>query len=134
MHSIYLCLSYIFHAFAEIFLKIRVYKKKEDPNRYKEKLGIYKLKNKDNVLWFHASSLGEIKSILPLIFYYNKKNKKILITTVTKSSAEYCRSIFKKNLNIIHQYAPLDTPIIVKKIFKSLEALFGNICRIGTMA
>ena len=85
MHSIYLCLSYIFHAFAEIFLKIRVYKKKEDPNRYKEKLGIYKLKNKDNVLWFHASSLGEIKSILPLIFHYNKKNKKILITTVTKS-------------------------------------------------
>ena len=115
MHSIYLCLSYIFHAFAEIFLKIRVYKKKEDPNRYKEKLGIYKLKNKDNVLWFHASSLGEIKSILPLIFHYNKKNKKILITTVTKSSAEYCRSIFKKNSNIIHQYAPLDTPIIVKK-------------------
>ena len=54
MHSIYLCLSYVFHVFAEIFLKIRIYKKKEDPARYKEKLGIYKLKNRDNVLWFHA--------------------------------------------------------------------------------
>ena len=115
MHSIYLCLSYIFHVFAEIFLKIRVFKKKEDQIRYKEKLGIYKLKNTDSVLWFHASSLGEIKSILPLIFYNNKKNKKILITTVTKSSAEYCKNIFKKNSNIIHQYAPLDTPIIVNK-------------------
>ena len=115
MHSIYLCLSYLFHVFAEIFLKIRVLKKKEDRIRYKEKLGIYKKKNTDSVLWFHASSLGEIKSILPLIFYYNRKNKKILITTVTKSSAEYCKSIFKKNSNIIHQYAPLDTPIIVNK-------------------
>jgi len=115
MHSIYLCLSYLFHVFAEIFLKIRVFKKKEDRIRYKEKLGIYKLKNTDSILWFHASSLGEIKSILPLIFYYNRKNKKILITTVTKSSAEYCKNIFKKNSNIIHQYAPLDTPIIVNK-------------------
>ena len=115
MHSMYLCLSYVFHIFAKIFLIIRVYKKKEDQFRYKEKLGIYKLKNTDRVLWFHASSLGEIKSILPLIFFYNKQNKKILITTVTKSSAEYCKSIFKKNSNIIHQYAPLDTPIIVKR-------------------
>jgi 3-deoxy-D-manno-octulosonic-acid transferase len=109
MHSMYLCLSYVFHVFAKIFLIIRVYKKKED------QFGIYKLKNTDRVLWFHASSLGEIKSILPLIFFYNKQNKKILITTVTKSSAEYCKSIFKKNSNIIHQYAPLDTPIIVKR-------------------
>src|SRR6056300_2037427 len=115
MHIMYLCLSYVFHIFAKIFLIIRVYKKKEDQYRYKEKLGIYKLKNTNRVLWFHASSLGEIKSILPLIFFYNKQNKKILITTVTKSSAEYCRSIFKKNSNIIHQYAPLDTPIIVKR-------------------
>ena len=96
MHSIYLCLSYIFHAFAEIFLKIRVYKKKEDPTRYKEKLGIYKLKNRDNVLWFHASSLGEIKSILPLIFHYNKKNKKILITTVTKVQQNIAKVYLKK--------------------------------------
>ena len=115
MHSIYLCLSYFFHIFAKIFLKIRIYLKKEDKIRYEEKLGIYKFKNNGKVLWFHASSLGEIKSILPLIFFYNKQNKKILITTVTKSSAEYCKSIFKKNSNIIHQYAPLDTPIIVKR-------------------
>ena len=45
MHSIYLCLSYVFHVFAEIFLKIRIYKKTKDPARYKKKLGIYKLKN-----------------------------------------------------------------------------------------
>ena len=115
MKNIYFCLSCFFHLFAKIFLKIRVYKNKEDQLRYKEKLGIYKLKNTNNVLWFHASSLGEIKSILPLIFYYNKKNKKILVTTVTKSSAEYCKNIFKKNSNITHQYAPLDTPIIVRK-------------------
>ena len=69
MHSMYLCLSYVFHIFAKIFLIIRVYKKKEDQFRYKEKLGIYKLKNTDRVLWFHASSLGEIRSILPLIFF-----------------------------------------------------------------
>ena len=116
MLSIYIYVSYIFHFFANFFLNIRVLKKKEHPIRFKEKLGLYEIKNNNPTIWFHASSLGEIKSVVPLISYFSKnKNYKVLITTVTLSSSEYCRKTFEHTQNIIHQFAPLDTPIIVKK-------------------
>jgi 3-deoxy-D-manno-octulosonic-acid transferase len=73
MHALYICLSYFFHIFAKFFLKIRVAKKKEDPIRYLEKLGFYKIENNNPVIWFHASSLGEVKSVVPLIFHNSKK-------------------------------------------------------------
>ena len=74
------------------------------------------IKNNNPTVWFHASSLGEIKSVAPLVSHFSKnKNYKILITTVTLSSSEYCHKIFEHTENITHQFAPLDTPIIVKK-------------------
>ena len=116
MLTLYIYASYIFHFFATIFLNIRVLKKKEHPVRFKEKLGLYEIKNNNSTIWFHASSLGEIKSVVPLISHFSKnKNYKILITTVTLSSSEYCHKIFEHKENITHQFAPLDTPIIVKK-------------------
>ena len=116
MLTFYIYASYVFHFFANIFLNIRVLKKKEHPVRYKEKLGLYEIKNNNPVVWFHASSLGEIKSVVPLMSHFSKnKNFNILITTVTLSSSEYCHQIFKHVENITHQFAPLDTPIIVKK-------------------
>ena len=126
MRALYLCLSYFFHIFANFFLKIRISKKKEDPIRYKEKLGFYKIENNHPVIWFHASSLGEVKSIVPLIFHYSKKgNVRILITTVTLSSSEYCAKIFKNNSRVIHQFAPLDTPIIVKKFLEHWKPIIS---------
>ena len=116
MLTLYIYVSYIFHFFSKFFLYIRILKKKEDPLRYKEKLGKYKIQNITSVIWFHAASLGEVKSILPIILHYSKsKDHKILITTVTLSSSQYCADIFKNYPNIIHQFAPIDTPIIVKK-------------------
>jgi 3-deoxy-D-manno-octulosonic-acid transferase len=116
MLKIYISVSYIFHFFSKFFLYIRVLKKKEDPLRYKEKLGKYKIQNITSVIWFHAASLGEVKSILPIIFHFSKdKNYTILITTNTLSSSQYCIDIIKNYPNIIHQFAPIDTPIIVKK-------------------
>ena len=60
MHVLYVCLSYFFHIFSKFYLNIRILKNKEDPLRYKEKLGFYTIKNDKPVIWFHASSLGEI--------------------------------------------------------------------------
>ena len=45
--------------------------KKEDPNRYKEKIFPSNFfPNKDynkKLIWFHAASIGEVQSIFPLI-------------------------------------------------------------------
>lgn len=115
MKNFYKIFTYLLEPFLPIILKNRITKGKEDSNRYTEKLGETKVKADKDIIWFHVASLGEIKSIAPLIVHYQKnKNLKILITTVTISSFDF----FRRNLdfeNTIHQYAPLDSPTIVKK-------------------
>ena len=119
MHALYICLSYFFHVFSKFYLNIRVLKNKEDPLRYKEKLGFYTIENDKPVIWFHASSLGEIKSVIPIILHYESRtDSRILVTTTTLSSAKYCSDFFQNKSNIIHQFFPFDTPIVIERFLK----------------
>ena len=118
MYKVYYFLTYLISPFSYFFFKYRLLKKKENYLRFKEKLGIYTIKNENKTLWFHASSLGEFKSIIPLILFYEKKGKKILITTSTLSSADFFKKKFENYKNIIHQFAPIDIPFVVQKFLK----------------
>jgi 3-deoxy-D-manno-octulosonic-acid transferase len=99
-----------------IILIFRLLKKKEDPKRFKEKLGFfYKKKKSGNLIWFHGASVGELKSIIPLIekLERNKKIQQILITSNTLSSSKVLRSLkFKK---VIHQFFPIDSNLLISK-------------------
>ena len=106
--------------------------KKEDNLRYKEKIfpGYFNpRKNKiKKLIWFHAASVGELKSVLPIIKKINidNKNLEILITTVTLSSANLAKIELKKFKNAQHRFLPLDVIFIMKK-FLSLwkpDAIF----------
>ena len=101
---------------------------KEDKERYKEKLfpsyfDISKNKN-SKLIWFHAASVGEFKSIIPIIEHLNKKNKylEFLITTVTLSSAKLAKTELEKTPNSHHRFFPVDVDFVVKK-FISLWSL-----------
>ena len=102
--------------FAPIILRMRIYKQKEDRNRYKEKLCLIKKKRpKGRLIWFHASSVGELLSVVPLLekLEKNKEIKTILFTTNTLSSSR----VFEKKIKskkIIHQFLPLDKNIFTK--------------------
>ena len=99
-----------------IIIVFRLIKKKEDPIRFKEKLGIFsKNKKRGNLVWFHGASVGEIQSIVPIIekLEKNKKVHQILITSNTLSSSKIVNKLkFRK---VIHQFFPIDTNIISKK-------------------
>ena len=100
------------------YLHLRILRKKECPLRYKEKLGVsLKTRNNGYLIWFHCSSIGELKSIFPIIDHYLKKNQ-ILVTTSTLGSNEVFQKKYYNSKNVIHQYAPIDSPQIVKKFFK----------------
>ena len=115
MINFYRLISILIYPFLFFYLKLRVRKNKEHPFRFKEKLGVTDLKKKENLIWFHVASLGEIKSIYEIVKYYQSfQNLNILITSVTTSSSQFFNDHLKSN-NTIHQFAPLDSPIIIKK-------------------
>ena len=118
MRIAYYLITTVFYYLLYPYLYLRILKKKECPLRYKEKLGIsLKTRNNGYLIWFHCSSIGELKSIFPIIDHYLKKNQ-ILVTTSTLGSNEVFQKKYYNTNNIIHQYAPIDSPQIIKKFFK----------------
>jgi len=117
MHKIYKFISYFLIPLIYLNIFIRLIKKKEDNNRYKERFGFTNLKKtgEKEVIWIHASSVGEFKSCDLLInHFYTTYN--LLITTTTKTASDY--AIENYGEKIIHQYAPYD---VVPWIDKFLE-------------
>ena len=80
---------------------------------------MFKRKNK-KLIWFHAASVGEVKSILPIVNELNNKNNlSILITTVTLSSGNLISEEIKKYRNVQHRYFPIDVSFVMKKFLLS---------------
>jgi 3-deoxy-D-manno-octulosonic-acid transferase len=117
MKIIYYLATSLLHYLLLPYLYFRIIRKKESPIRFREKLGITNAQRLDGYLvWFHCASIGELKSIIPIIDHYIKRNR-ILLTTSTLSSSEIFYKKYSVNKNIIHQFAPIDSPQIVKRFF-----------------
>ena len=114
MFFLYQALLSIILLISPIIIILRIFKNKEDQKRFVEKFSIpSKRRQNGPLIWFHACSVGEVLSIIPLIKYYEKNNdvNQILITTSTLSSSKVLKKFkFKKT---IHQFYPIDHFIFV---------------------
>ena len=118
MYYWYKFITFFFYPFAPIYLHFRKIRKKEDSIRYKEKLAKINIERGEGFLiWFHASSVGEAMSILPLIdgCIKEKKINRILITSITLSSGKILEKRFNNNPKINHQFLPLDIISLINK-------------------
>ena len=119
MFYIYQIILSIFLIISPIILILRIFNKKEDKIRFKEKFSfVSKKKKAGKLIWFHGASVGELMSIVPIIKYYEKQKSisQILVTTSTLSSSKVIKKFnFKKT---IHQFYPIDHFFFTKKFIE----------------
>ena len=92
-------------------LQMRVRQGKEDPVRWREKLGETTTQRPAGPLvWLHGVSVGEALSLLPLIdrLRAERPDLSVLVTTGTRTAAEMMARRLPEG--VVHQFAPVDTP------------------------
>ena len=122
MFFLYQLLISILLIFSPLIISFRIIKRKEDKRRFKEKFCFPSKKRvTGNLVWFHGSSVGELLSILPLVYELEKNQSinQILITSSTLSSAEIFKKFkFKKT---VHQFFPIDSILYSYKFLNYWE-------------
>ena len=124
MILLYRILTTLLYPLFVILIYLRKFYKKEDLRRYKEKIfsshfSVDK-KNNKKLIWLHAASIGELKSIIPIINQLNRNYKKLefLITTTTLSSSNLSKIELGKIKNARHRFFPLDVGFLIEKFLR----------------
>jgi len=119
MILIYRVLTNLIYPFLFIFVYCRRIINKEDSRRFKEKLlpSCFNAKRNSSMklIWFHAASIGEFKSVIPIIekLLLNNSNLEILVTTTTLSSGNLATIEFKRFKNVYHRFFPFDVNFLI---------------------
>ena len=122
----YRILTKLIYPFLLILIFLRILLKKEDSSRYKEKIFVSHFnirKKRKKLIWFHAASIGELRSIVPIIQKLNSDalSLEFLITTTTLSSSKIANKEFERYKNINHRFFPFDIDFLMERFLKLLK-------------
>ena len=126
MFFLYQIIISIILLLSPLIVLLRILKNKEDIIRFKEKFCLFsKTRVKGRLVWLHAASVGEVLSLIPVIYKLEKNLsiKQILVTTNTLSSSKvFNKYKFKKT---IHQFFPIDHFLLTNKFLKYWKPHFS---------
>ncbi len=109
---LYQLLTFVAGPFLLLSLTARARRGRENQARLSERRGLTRASRpKGRLIWFHAASVGETNSILPLIkdMFAANADINILLTTGTTTSAERVAAAQNSQVpKLIHQFVPLD--------------------------
>ncbi|MCC7260691.1 MAG: 3-deoxy-D-manno-octulosonic acid transferase [Alphaproteobacteria bacterium] len=114
--TIYRILTILLLPVIHLYLWRRRQRGKEDPLRYRERVGYAsRPRSEGRLVWVHAASVGESLSVLPLVekLLAAYPDIHVLVTTGTVTSA----TLLEKRLSAraFHQYVPVDTWFAVRR-------------------
>ena len=118
LYSVYNSLGYVATPILHWLFARRVAQGKEVVERKGERFGIsQQSRPPGSLMWFHAASVGETNSVLPLIKSYAEQDISILFTSGTVTSANIAQDNLPKG--VIHQFVPYDIKPIVKRFLEA---------------
>jgi len=121
MRLIYSFLFFLLIPVALLRLYILGFSVPERRKRWLERLGIYHRSYTQQVIWFHAVSVGEAEAAFPLIklIQLRHPDANLLITTMTPTGSARVLSVLGSN--VAHVYLPYDIPFIVSRFLTTFK-------------
>ncbi len=121
MRSLYSFLFYCSIPFVISRLWWRSLKNPAYRQRISERFGFYSQSYAQNVIWFHAVSVGESEALFPLIRLIQTRQPQIqiLITTTTPTGSRRVKTVLGESVQ--HVYLPYDLPDVVSRFLNTFK-------------
>jgi len=121
MRVIYTVLFYFLTPFILLRLFWRSIKAPDYRLRWLERFGFYKQIYPQDVIWFHAVSVGEAEALFPLLKLIQQRNSdaNILITTTTPTGSARVKAVMAESVS--HVYLPYDMPDSVNRFIAKFK-------------
>ncbi len=89
--------------------------------RWHERFGLFDDPTRQDGIWVHAVSVGEVLAISRLVQQLLERypDLRVLITTATPTGAERVKALFGDEVE--HRYAPVDLPWVVRRFLRSYK-------------
>lgn len=125
MRYLYTCMLWLLTPYFIIRLYWKSRKLSAYRSRILERFCLNQSPEKRVDIWVHAVSLGEVRSIVPLIESLLTASYRVLLTTMTPTGSECVLKHFGQR--VLHQYFPYDIPWVLKRFFKRFKPKLGLI-------
>lgn len=120
MRFIYSAIFYLIIPFVLFRLYWRGFTTPEHRRRWHERFAFYKQSYPQNVIWFHAVSVGEVEALFPLVNAIKKQHPDpILITTMTPTGSARVKAVLGDSVS--HVYIPYDIPDAVGRFTRCFK-------------
>ena len=93
--------------------------------RWHERFGFVERANGKEVIWVHAVSVGEVRTVARLVDFLKTEfpDKSIIITTMTPTGSEQVRQLHGDS--VLHCYAPYDLPGSVRRFLDRTKPMLA---------
>lgn len=116
--------SFLFYCAIPFVISRLLWRSLKNPayrQRWLERFGFYTQRYTQDVIWFHAVSVGECEAVFPLIHLVQSRQPQlsILITTTTPTGSARVKNVFGNNVQ--HVYLPYDLPDVIARFLKTFQ-------------
>jgi len=115
MRILYSAVFYLIIPFVLLRLYWRGFKTPHHRLRWNERFALYSEQYPQDVIWFHAVSVGEVEALFPLVTQMQilHSDSPILITTMTPTGSARVKAVLGDT--VTHVYVPYDLPDAVNR-------------------